>query len=141
MTLIFLAATLYDITDITQLSKPFIASTSLGRRGFSQNFLGEKDFQWQDVRAPLDNIGEEVSLSPTLVASIPTNTAFQIIGVSFPLGDFEGARLSVPLDWNSTHLGPDTNNAIAIIKKLAKVPTVDPRCRVMVMLHPGRTNS
>lgn len=47
----------------------------------------------------------------------------------------------MPLDWNSTYLGPDTNIAIAIVKKRAKVSTADPRYGGMVMLHPGRTNS
>jgi hypothetical protein len=50
LTLIFLAASLYDTSDITQLTKSFIASTTLDKRGFSLAFLWEKYFQWQDVR-------------------------------------------------------------------------------------------
>lgn len=56
--------------------------------------------------------------------------------------DFECARPSVPLDWNSTHLSLDTIIAIAIFKKRAKVSTVDLRYGDIVMLHPdGLGNS
>jgi hypothetical protein len=64
--LIFLAATLYDTSDITQLTKSFIASATLDIRGFSLAFLGKKDFSMARGTAPLDNLGEEVSLSPNV---------------------------------------------------------------------------
>ena len=66
LTLIFLAAIFYETSNITRSLKSFIVSPTLGRRGFSQAFLGQKDFQWQEVMALLANLGKEVSLSPNI---------------------------------------------------------------------------
>jgi hypothetical protein len=87
--------------------------------------------------APLDNLGDEVSLSLNIY---PYNTALHIqsselLEFRSCFGDFQCARLSVPLDWNSTHLSPDTNITTAIVEKRAKVSMVDPRYGGMVMLH------
>lgn len=50
---------------------------------------------------------------------------------------FEGARLQVPMNWNSTYRSDD-KVAIAIVRLPAKVPVSDPQHGGLLMIQPGK---
>lgn len=84
------------------------------------------------------------------VSYLPTNTTSPTLSPDFSwsrvvpqaslayrrcFGDFQCARLSVPLDWNNASQQHDA--AVAVIKLPATVPVTDPRYGGPVVLNPG----
>ncbi|KAK5693093.1 hypothetical protein LTR97_010569 [Elasticomyces elasticus] len=52
-------------------------------------------------------------------------------------GDFQCARLQVPMDWQGTSTEADKTVEIAVVKVEATVPVTDPKYGGAVVLNPG----